>query len=75
MAELYAKIAVSDVTYWIDRPYDYRVPDALIPLMAEGMRVTVPFSRNNRRAEGIVLSLSERCDCPPDKLKIHRRSA
>ena len=69
MAELYAKIAVSDVTYWVDRPYDYRVPDALIPLLTEGMRVTVPFSRNNRRAEGIVLGLSERCDCPPEKLK------
>lgn len=62
MAEQFAKVAVSDVTYWVDRPYDYRVPPALVGAVAPGMRVVVPFSRGNRRAEGVVLSLSDRCD-------------
>ncbi|MGN1002288.1 MAG: primosomal protein N' [Oscillospiraceae bacterium] len=62
MAESYAKIAVSEVTYWVDKPYDYRVPPALADRVRPGCRVTVPFSRGNRKAEGIVLSVSDRCD-------------
>ncbi len=58
----YAKVAVSDVTFWVDRPYDYAVPGALEDRIAAGMRVTVPFSRGNRRAEGIVLSVSDHSD-------------
>ena len=58
----YAKVAVSDVTFWVDRPYDYAVPQPLAERIAPGMRVTVPFARGNRRAEGIVLSVSEHSD-------------
>ena len=52
-----AKIAVSAATYWVDRPYDYRIPDALCDKIAPGVRVVVPFGGGNRRTEGIVLSL------------------
>ena len=62
MAEKYAKIAVSELTYWLDRPYDYLVPTRFHETLQPGMRVYVPFSRGNRRAEGIVLSVSEKCD-------------
>ena len=58
----YAKIAVSEVTFWVDSPYDYAVPQPMEDVIAPGMRVTVPFSRGNRRAEGIVLSVSDQCD-------------
>ena len=58
----YAKIAVSEVTFWVDSPYDYAVPQPMEDLIAPGMRVTVPFSRGNRKAEGIVLSVSDQCD-------------
>ncbi len=58
----YIKAAVSDVTFWVDRPYDYAVPQALADCISPGMRVTVPFSRGNRRAEGIVLSVSDHSD-------------
>ena len=58
----YAKIAVSDVTFWVDRPYDYCIPDTLSSIIKPGIRVTVPFSRGNRRAEGIVLSVSDNSD-------------
>ena len=52
-----AKIAVSAATYWVDRPYDYRIPDALRDKIAPGVRVVVPFGGGNRRTEGIVLAL------------------
>ena len=58
----FVKVAVSDVTFWVDRPYDYAVPQPLAERVAPGMRVTVPFTRGNRRAEGIVLSVSDHSD-------------
>ena len=54
-----AKIAVSSATYAIDRPYDYLVPEELADKALPGVRVYVPFAKGNRRAEGIILSLSD----------------
>lgn len=62
MGAKFAKIAVSEVTYWVDKPYDYRIPSELEGSVLPGMRVYVPFSRGNRRAEGIVLSVGDKCD-------------
>ncbi len=55
---LIAKIAVSAATYWIDRPYDYLVPEEMQETLRPGMRVSVPFSRGNRRTEGVVLAVT-----------------
>ncbi len=52
MSDKFAKVAVSEVAYWVDRPYDYRVPAPLADAVTPGVRVAVPFSRANRRAEG-----------------------
>lgn len=60
MDVMVAKIAVSAATYWIDKPYDYLVPEDMRQKIAVGMRVYVPFARGNRRAEGIVLALSDK---------------
>ena len=54
-----AKIAVAAANYSIDKPYDYLIPDSMADVVAPGMRVTVPFSRGNRRSEGIVLAVSD----------------
>ena len=54
-----AKVAVSAATYAIDKPYHYKIPDNLKDKVKAGVRVTVPFSRGNRRAEGVVLALAE----------------
>ena len=50
---------MSAATYWIDRPYDYIVPDNLEDKVVPGVRVFVPFSRGNRRCEGIVLATDD----------------
>lgn len=63
-----ARIAVAAATYWLDKPYDYLIPESLRGIVRPGMRVTVPFSRGNRRSEGIVLSLSVKSEFG-DKLK------
>ena len=53
-----AKIAVSGVPYRLDRPYDYTIPEELSQAVVPGVRVSVPFTRANRRTEGIVLALA-----------------
>lgn len=64
MAELVAKIAVAAATYWIDKPYEYLIPEAMREHALPGARVYVPFSAGNRRSEGIILALSDRSDYP-----------
>ena len=43
----------------IDRPYSYRVPDEIADALAPGMRVRVPFGRNDRPIDAYCTSLSE----------------
>jgi primosomal protein N' (replication factor Y) len=62
-----AKIAVSAATYWVDRPYDYLVPEELQDKAVPGARVYVPFARGNRRSEGVILAITDHSDY--DKLK------
>ena len=62
MSRKLAKIAVSTATYWLDKPYDYLLPPELAGKAKPGMRVHVPFSRGNRRAEGVILAVTEHSD-------------
>lgn len=56
-----ARIAVSGVSYWFDKPYSYAVPDKFIEKVAPGMRVVVPFG-GNRPREGLVLAMGEKAE-------------
>ena len=67
MPDAVAKIAVSAAPYWIDKPYEYAVPDDFRGRVQPGIRVAVPFSAGNRRSEGIVLALSNKAEY--EKLK------
>ncbi len=58
-AEYIAKVAVSSVNFAADKPYDYRIPEALTGAAVPGTRVIVPFSRGNRRTEGVILAICE----------------
>lgn len=54
-----AKIAVSAAPYWVDRPFDYLIPEEMREQAVPGVRVSVPFSLGNRRSEGIILAVTE----------------
>ncbi len=56
-----ARIAVSGVTYWVDRPYTYAVPEPMAGQVKPGVRVAVPFG-GNRPREGVVLALGGETD-------------
>ena len=53
------KAAVSAAPYFIDKPYDYLVPEAMLEAALPGVRVTAPFGRGNRLSEGIILARGE----------------
>ena len=50
----------------VDHVFTYRVPEGMA--LCPGMRVHVPFGRM-KRIEGIVVSLSEDCDLPPERVR------
>ena len=52
-----ARVAVSGVSYWFDRPYSYAVPEQFKSQLFPGMRVAVPFG-GSRPREGVVLALA-----------------
>ena len=60
-----AKVAVAAATYAIDKPYDYLVPSGME--LSVGCRVTGPFGRGNRTAEGMVLQLRQEVPAKPLK--------
>ena len=62
-----ARVVLADIPYAIDRPYDYLVPEQLEETIRPGCRVTVPFSRNDRITDGIVIALCEASDYPDCK--------
>lgn len=73
MSTRIAKIAVSAATYWIDKPYDYLIPEELHDAALPGVRVFVPFSRGNRLCEGIILAVRESSEYNAEKLKSVQR--
>ena len=56
-----ARIAVSGVTYWVDKPYTYSIPERLSDRVRPGVRVAVPFG-GSRPREGVVLALGGETD-------------
>ncbi len=51
-----ARIAVSDITFWVDRPYTYAIPPRLAGQVQPGVRVAVPFG-GSRPKVGLVLAM------------------
>ncbi len=56
---LVARVAVSSVTYAIDKPYEYRVTAELKEKAKPGCRVLVPFGSGNKMSEAMILSLAQ----------------
>ena len=62
---MYAQVIVDIVHENVAHTFTYLIPEGLT--LAPGQRVLVPFGP--RRLEGIVLSLTETCDLPPEKVR------
>ncbi len=57
--QLIASVALSAVPYSADKLYSYLVLPEHAEQVRQGVRVTVPFGRGNRRAEGFVMEIAE----------------
>ena len=62
---LYAQVIVDLSAEALDRVFTYAVPEGVA--VEPGQRVAVPFGP--RRLEGFVVSLSQSCDLPPERVK------
>lgn len=52
-----AGVAAQNVTYHLDKSYDYQVPGHLQEQIAVGSRVLIPFGRGTALRQGVVVSL------------------
>ena len=50
-----AKIAVSAAPYWVDRPFDYLIPEEMREQAVPGVRVSVPFPWETGAARALSL--------------------
>lgn len=67
--EKYAQVIV-DINYKkLDRPFTYRIPDAMRGRVALGSLVMVPFGRGKNLRKGYVTGFTDRCDLPDEKIK------
>lgn len=69
MDKKYAEVILPLSNKSIDRPFTYKVPYKLYDKIQLGMRVIVPFGKNNKRYEGYVVGLINKADIEDDKLK------
>ncbi len=69
MNEKYADIIVDISHEQVDRAFQYRIPEALQPVVESGTCVQVPFGRANKLIKGYVVAIGEKCNYDPSKIK------
>ncbi len=53
----------------VDRPFQYRIPEALMGQLEVGMAVMIPFGLGNKRIKGYVMEITDRAEYDEHKLK------
>lgn len=66
---MYANVIVNISHEDLDRAFSYRIPDELRDQISPGVRVIIPFGKANREISGFVLSLTDKTNVAPDKIK------
>lgn len=69
MQTLYADVIVDISHEKLDRPFSYRIPDALRDRILPGCVVEIPFGRGSRKIHGYVVGIRDHCDVPEESLK------
>lgn len=68
MAE-YANVIINISQEKLDRPFQYRVPEALKGRLYPGVQVLVPFGNGNRTIRGYVIELTDEAEIDRDRIK------
>ncbi len=69
MPTFYGDIVVDISTGDLDRIFQYRIPDELLPQIEVGMQVRIPFGKNNRMITGFLINLTEHPRIEPERIK------
>lgn len=65
----YANVIIDISHEKVDRPFQYRIPDALKEKLAVGMCVQIPFGTGNRKRKGYVIGITGKNEYPEEKIK------
>lgn len=65
----FAKVIINISHESVDRPFTYKIPEALSDKIETGTQVSVPFGAGNTLKKGIVVELTDTCEFDYDKLK------
>ena len=69
MLEQYADIIVDISHEKLDRPFQYRIPEALQDKVEPGVCVQIPFGKGNRLIKGYVIAVGTECKFDPARTK------
>ena len=69
MTDRFANIIVDISHEKVDRPFQYRIPEALKGKLSVGMAVRIPFGQGNKRIKGYVMELTDIAEYDEAKLK------
>ena len=69
MTYCYAQIIIDISHGRLDRPFPYRIPEALQNDLCLGSLVVVPFGKGDTKRKGYVIGFSNTCEYPDGKLK------
>ena len=69
MTGRFANIIVDISHEKVDRPFQYRIPEALKGQLEVGMAVMIPFGLGNKRIKGYVMEITDRAEYDEHKLK------
>ena len=69
MTYSYAQIIIDISHGRLDRPFTYRIPEALQNDLCLGSLVVVPFGKGDTKRKGYVIGLSNSCEYPDGRLK------
>lgn len=69
MKESYADVIVDISHEKVDRPFQYRIPEALRDDIYPGVRVLIPFGRGNTLRKGYVIAIKDKAEIDITKIK------
>ncbi|MBO5031708.1 MAG: primosomal protein N' [Lachnospiraceae bacterium] len=69
MTGRFANIIVDISHEKVDRPFQYRIPEALREEIAVGTAVMIPFGRGNKLIKGYVMEITDKAEYDEERLK------
>lgn len=69
MKGVYANVIVDISHEKVDRPFQYKVPEAFMGKLEAGMEVLVPFGKGNKERSAYIMELTDKAEYPEEKMK------